>query len=77
MEWSKGGRKGGGRVAATNDYFLPLATMEWRILANGRTDATDAAFQCNITVLTPGSLGRQIALHVQVRVWEVPCLLSG
>ena len=74
MEWSKGGRKGGGGGggAATNDRFLPLATMEWRILANGRT-RTDGrtAFHCNITVLTPGSLERQIALHAQVRVWEV------
>ena len=58
---------------ATNDRFLLLATMEWRIRANRRTDADGrAAFQCNIMVLTPGSLGRQIALFVLVRVWDVP-----
>ena len=44
-EWNGAeGAKEEGRE--TNDRFLLLATMEWRIRANGRT-----AFHCNIMVL--------------------------
>ena len=74
-EWSgakEGGRAGAGSRRPTTTFCLSpqWSGRFWR--TDGRTDGTDAAFQCNITVLTPGSLGRQIALHVQVRVWEVP-----